>query len=64
LSISVIGLFAGLLVGLGIAIDGFSGFLVLVVFGALGFVVGKILEGEIDLSSVFSGRGSSGRGSR
>ncbi len=54
MTITVIGLFAGLLVGLGIAIGGFNGFLLLVVFGAIGLVIGKVLDGDIDVSSVLN----------
>ncbi len=60
MSTTVIGLFAGLLIGLGIAIDGFTGFLLLVVFGALGIVIGKVVDGDLDLSSVLSSSPSRG----
>ncbi len=60
MSTNVIGLFAGLLVGLGIAIDGLTGFLLLVVFGAVGFVIGKVIDGDLDLSSVLSSGSSRG----
>ena len=55
---SVIGLFTGLLLGLGIAIDGFSGFLLLLVFGVLGVVVGRVVDGQIDVSSLLNRGGS------
>jgi uncharacterized membrane protein len=58
MSTTVIGLFTGLLVGLAIAIDGFNGFLLLVVFGALGVVVGKVIDGDIDLSSMLNSASS------
>lgn len=64
MSTTIIGLFAGLLVGLGIAINGFYGFLVLLVFGAIGLVVGKVLDGDIDVSALLSGRDGSRSGSR
>ncbi len=60
MSTTVIGLFAGLLVGLGIAIDGLTGFLLLVVFGAVGFVIGKVIDGDLDLSSVLNSGSSRG----
>ncbi len=60
MSTNVIGLFAGLLVGLGIAIDGLTGFLLLVVFGAVGFVIGKVIDGDLDLSSVLNSGSSRG----
>lgn len=64
MSNTVIGIFAGLLIGLGIAIDGFSGFLLLVVFGAVGLVVGKVVDGDIDVSQYLGGRGGQGRVSK
>ncbi len=54
MSTTVIGLFTGLLIGLAIAIDGFNGFLLLVVFGAVGIVIGKVLDGELDVSSLLN----------
>ena len=60
MSTTVIGLFAGLLVGLGIAIDGLTGFLLLVVFGAVGFVIGKVIDGDLDLSSFLNSGSSRG----
>ncbi len=60
MSTTVIGLFAGLLVGLGIAIDGLTGLLLLVVFGAIGFVIGKVIDGDLDLSSVLNSGSSRG----
>ncbi len=54
MSTTVIGLFTGLLIGLAIAIDGFNGFLLLVVFGAVGVVIGKVLDGDLDVSSMLN----------
>ena len=64
MSTTVIGLFTGLLVGLGIAIDGFPGFLLLLVFGAIGVVVGKVMDGELDLSRILGSGSGGSRGSR
>ncbi len=58
MSTTVIGLFTGLLIGLAIAIDGFSGFLLLVVFGTVGFVIGKVLDGDLDMSSMLNSASS------
>jgi uncharacterized membrane protein YeaQ/YmgE (transglycosylase-associated protein family) len=60
-STTVIGLFVGLLFGLAIAIDGFSGFLLLLVFGAIGVIVAKVIDGELDLSTVLNSRSSRSR---
>jgi uncharacterized membrane protein len=54
MSTTVIGLFTGLLIGLAIAIDGFNGFLLLVVFGAIGVVIGKVIDGDLDISSMLN----------
>lgn len=50
-SASVVGLFAGLLLALGILIDGFSGFVLLALFGTVGLVIGRIIDGDIDVSA-------------
>jgi len=46
-----VGLFAGLLLALGILIDGFFGFVLLVLFGTVGVVIGRIIDGDIDVSA-------------
>ena len=51
-----IGLFAGILLALVAAVGGFSMFLLAVVLGAVGVVVGLVLDGRLDLSGVVSGR--------
>ncbi len=58
MSSTVIGLFTGLLIGLATAIDGFNGFLILVVFGAIGIVIGKVLDGDLDVSSMLNSASS------
>jgi len=57
MSRTTIGLLVGLALGLAIAIDGFSGFLVTAVAAAVGFTVGRVLDGELDLSSYLGGAG-------
>lgn len=54
----IVGLFVGLFLALGILIDGFFGFVLMALFGALGLVVGRILDGEIDLAQ-YTNRGRS-----
>jgi uncharacterized membrane protein YeaQ/YmgE (transglycosylase-associated protein family) len=49
---SVIGLFVGLILGLILEIDGFGAMVVTAVIGLIGFVVGKVLQGEIDLGEL------------
>ncbi len=57
MSTSTIGLFAGLLLGIAAAVGGFFAFLLALVLGVLGYVVGGALTGEIDLSELTRGRG-------
>jgi hypothetical protein len=54
---TTLGLLTGLILGLAGVIGGFSGFLLTLVVGAIGFLVGRVLDGELDLSQVFSGKG-------
>jgi len=56
MSRTVIGLFAGLLLALIVAIGGFGGFMAALFFGAVGVVAGRVLDGQLDLSSVMKGR--------
>ena len=49
-----VGLIAGLLLGVAAAVGGLTGFLIAVVLGALGLVVGRVVDGELDLASVLS----------
>lgn len=59
--ISIVGLFVGLLLAIAAAIGGFSFFVIGIVLGAVGFVVGKVLDGQLDLTPYLSGRGSRDR---
>ena len=52
---TVIGLFCGLLLGLAWATGGFVGLVVTAALGIIGFVVGKVLAGDVDLSEYFGG---------
>lgn len=57
---AVIGLFCGLLLGIAWAADGFGGLVIAAALGIIGFVVGKVAAGEVDLNQYFGGsRGSS-----
>ena len=49
---SVIGLFVGLILGLMLELDGFGAMVVVALIGLIGFVVGKVLQGEIDLGEL------------
>lgn len=54
---TTLGLLTGLILGLAGVIGGFSGFLLTLVLGAIGLLVGRVLDGELDLSQVFSSKG-------
>jgi hypothetical protein len=58
---TVVGLFTGLLLGLAWVIGGFDAFVGTAVLGVLGFLIGKVVAGQLDLIPYLGGRG---RGSR
>ncbi|MBM9462167.1 DUF2273 domain-containing protein [Aeromicrobium sp. YIM 150415] len=53
---STAGLIAGLLIAIAITTGGFLGFLLAIVLGGGGLLIGRQLAGEIDLGDVFAGR--------
>lgn len=53
---STLGLFIGLLLAIAIAIGGFSAFLGALVLGAIGWVVGAQLDGDVDVNQVLRDR--------
>lgn len=50
------GLMAGLILGIAGAFGGFGAFLIVLILGAIGFAVGRVLDGELDINAVL-GRG-------
>ena len=54
---AAIGLIAGLLLAVAAAAGGFTGFLVALVLGAVGFAIGAYRDGTLDLESLTRGRG-------
>jgi hypothetical protein len=46
------GLLTGLILGVAAAFGGFGAFLIVLVLGAVGLVVGRVLDGELDLSGI------------
>lgn len=50
------GLLAGLILGVAGAFGGFDAFIIALVLGAVGFVVGRLLDGQLDLDELI-GRG-------
>ncbi len=53
---TTIGILIGLALGLALAFGGFGQMLIVALFGAIGLVVGRVLDGELDLSAYLSGR--------
>lgn len=49
---SALGLIAGLLMAIAIAIDGFSGFFLALVLGVIGWAIGAHVDGDLDLASL------------
>lgn len=56
MSTSIVGLLAGLLLTLVITTGGFLGLLLALVLGGAGFLVGRHLDGDVDLSELLRGR--------
>ena len=54
---SSLGLIAGLLLGVVAAAGGVTGFLVALILGAAGYLIGGQRDGEFDLSALLRGRG-------
>lgn len=50
ISAPIVGLFAGLFLAVGILLDGFFGFVLMALFGAVGLLVGRVVDGEIDVA--------------
>jgi hypothetical protein len=50
------GIIAGLILGLA-ASQGFLAFVITLAIGFIGLVVGRIVDGELDVSDMFGGRG-------
>ena len=53
---STVGLLAGLLLGVASAAGGSFGFLIALVLGVVGYLVGGHYDGEVDLSKLMGGR--------
>lgn len=61
MSLPILGLFAGLLLAIAAATGGWEYFLLAIVLAAIGFVAGKVLDGELDLTPYLSSRSSRDR---
>jgi hypothetical protein len=56
---STLGTLVGLALGFALAFGSLGQMLIVALFAAIGFVVAKILDGDLDLSQYVSGRRSS-----
>ncbi len=52
MSRSTLGLLVGLVLGYAAIFGGFGDMLIVALIGAVGFIVGKALEGDLDLSQI------------
>jgi hypothetical protein len=50
----------GLALGLAVAFGGWNAFLIVLVFGAAGVFVGRVLDGAVDLTEYVGGRSRGG----
>ena len=53
---TLLGLIAGLALGFAGAFGGFGAFFIVALLGALGLLVGRYLDGQLDLSGMTGGR--------
>ncbi|MFC1419071.1 hypothetical protein [Streptacidiphilus cavernicola] len=53
---STIGLMAGMALGFAGYFGGFGAFLLVAALGALGFIVGRLCDGDLDLTEFLRGR--------
>jgi len=49
---TIIGLFVGLALGFAGAFGGFTAFIIVLFLGVVGLLVGRVLDGRLDLSSL------------
>lgn len=61
MSMAVIGMVAGMALGFAGYFGGFGAFLLVAALGAIGFVVGRFLEGDLDPGDFFRTRGDDRR---
>jgi uncharacterized membrane protein YeaQ/YmgE (transglycosylase-associated protein family) len=58
---TVVGLFCGVLLGLAWTTGGFEGLVVTAALGIIGFVIGKVIAGDVDLDQYFGGSSRTSR---
>ncbi|MGB8381344.1 MAG: hypothetical protein WCG47_08855 [Dermatophilaceae bacterium] len=61
MSPTIVGLFTGLLLGIAWIEGGFYAFVGTAVLGVVGVVVGKVVDGQIDLTQYLGGSGRQAR---
>ncbi|WP_409472902.1 hypothetical protein [Streptomyces sp. HC307] len=57
MSMALVGMIAGMALGFAGYFGGFSAFLLVAALGAVGFVVGRFLEGDLEVGDFFRSRG-------
>ena len=58
---TTVGLFTGLLLGIAWVVGGFDAFVGTAVLGVVGFVIGKVVSGQLDLTQYLGGAGRTSR---
>ncbi len=53
---ALVGLFVGLFLGLALAFGGFGDMLIVAFFGTLGYLIAKVLVGELDVTEYLGSR--------
>lgn len=56
MSPTIIGLATGIALGFAVVLGGLEGFFVVAVFAVIGLLVGRVLEGELDLEALLGSR--------
>ncbi|MGW7352674.1 hypothetical protein [Streptomyces sp. Z26] len=64
MSMAVVGLIAGMALGFAGYFGGFGAFLLVAALGAVGFVAGRVLEGDLELGDFLRPGGGGGDGRR
>ncbi|GEK03456.1 hypothetical protein ACWELO_15535 [Streptomyces sp. NPDC004596] len=57
MSMAMVGMIAGMALGFAGYFGGFGAFLLVAALGAVGFVAGRYLEGDLEPGDLFRGRG-------
>ena len=58
MQMTTLGLFTGLILGLALIVGNFGDMLIVALFGAIGVVVVKVIEGDLDLNELTNRRRS------